>query len=412
MAGAAIVLDEVSVRYGAAGSTVGPLSFTVARGARTGLRGESGCGKTTLLRLLAGLLSSEAATSGTWRVSGRAGYIPQESTASLSPYLTAFRQVNDLTREPAETERLFSSVGLGGGRFVGRYPHQMSGGERQRILALQALAVKPDVILADEPAANLDEESERLMLAAIEHYASRSGAAILIASHRNRVFDSLGCTVFDMTPQPASGRVERPLRSATRNLVSAQNLVRRYPAVALDGASLTIGEGEAVALVGPSGAGKSTLAKLLAGWETPDAGKIEWEAQARRVQLVQQEPSESLNPRFTLGEALEEACGRADAGLLTPMQLPPDYLARRVSQLSEGQRARVAVARSAAALKGRGLLILDESFAGLDTATRTAVTAFLADRPAAVSLLVITHDVEVAEALGCRIVRIESGRTP
>ena len=191
--------------------------------------------------------------------------------------------------------------------------------------------------------------------------------------------------------------------------------MRNCPAArALDNVSLEIAEGEAVALVGPSGAGKSTLARCLAGRDPYDSGAIDWLvklAAPDRAQLVQQEPSESLNPRFTIAQALAEACGKAGAELLPEVDLPSAWLHRSVTALSEGQRARVAILRSVSRLK-QGLLILDESLSGLDSATRSDIISFVQRRQAehGLSVLLVTHDREAADELGCRIVALESGR--
>jgi peptide/nickel transport system ATP-binding protein len=125
------------------------------------------------------------------------------------------------------------------------------------------------------------------------------------------------------------------------------------------------------------------------------------------VQLVQQEPSESLNPRLSLGAALREACGQADADWLPRIKLPREWIGRRAGALSEGQRARVAILRAALALR-QGLLILDESLAGLDPATRGHILAFLRTMQAErnLSLLLVTHDLEVAAAMNARVVRL------
>src|SRR5215471_12202769 len=198
---AAFIIEDLSVAYGHRPPIIEGISISLGPGDRVGLAGESGCGKTTLLRAAAGLLPSPARVGGTVQFNGRAGYIPQEALVSLSPFLTAAEQVTEFTRSEHETARLFERVGLGGKRLLDAYPHQLSGGERQRVLAIQALALRPSVILADEPTANLEPEGEAAVLSLLHEYARETGAAILIASHRERVFDGLKCKVFRMTPK-------------------------------------------------------------------------------------------------------------------------------------------------------------------------------------------------------------------
>jgi ABC-type glutathione transport system ATPase component len=431
-------LRDLSVRYAQGQPVFDPVSIALEPGERVGIAGESGCGKTTLLKAAVGLLPPTATATGTRTIRGRAGYIPQRALASLSPFLTVGEQITELTRSTGRTAELLALVGLDSPRFHQAYPHQLSGGERQRVLAVQALALDPNVIVADEPTANLDPEREAALLELLDRHAAETGAAVLVASHRELVFKRLGCRVFRMTPEGGSGGIRadqgvRPtgtptgtptgLPTGTRTDTEAAPLVkvrrltktycrrdwltRRRPVVrALHDFSLRIGAGECVVLCGPSGAGKSTLARCLAGRETWDSGAIEWPS-GQRVQLVQQEPSESLNPRRSIRDALREACGAADADWLPRIRLPRAWIARRAGELSEGQRARIAILRAAAALQ-QGLLILDESLAGLDPATRGHILSFLCAMQTErnLSLLVVTHDLEVAAEMKGRVVRL------
>ena len=407
------------------------MSLTLDSGERQGLAGESGCGKTTLLRAIVGLLPASARIGGTFQLQGPVAYIPQEGLNSLSPFLTVGRQVLDVTRSTEECARLLAQVRLAGERFYRAYPHQLSGGERQRVLLALALAMKPRLIVADEPTANLDSDSESVVLAVLDFYLRATGAAILIASHRERVFQKLGCTVLRMTPAhqeaplaPLQPGVKRPpllsIRGLTKVYTERDWRMRTRPVLrALDRVSVEIGAGEWLAITGPSGAGKSTLARCIAGREQGDSGSLEWHVStpaADRVQLVQQEPSESLNPQFSLGQALLEAGAGDNPELLAGIGLPPVWWSRKVSALSEGQRARLAILRTAARLK-RGpatpaLLILDESLSGLDPATRASILAFLRAlcEQQRLSLLLITHDLEVARQAGARILHISGGR--
>jgi ABC-type glutathione transport system ATPase component len=425
-------LRDLSVRYAERQQVFDPVSITLEPGGRLGIAGESGCGKTTLLKAAVGLLPATATITGSCTIRGRTGYIPQQALASLSPFLTAGEQITELTRSARRTADLLGLVGLDGPRFHQAYPHQLSGGERQCLLAAQALALGPDLIVADEPTANLDPDREAALLDLLHRHSLETGAAILVASHRERVFQTLGCPVHRMTPafvDPASGsrgtralpgvRPARPLlavRRLTKSFRRRDWLTRSRPVLrALDDVSMEIRSGECVVLYGPSGAGKSTLARCIAGRERWDAGIVEWHNGAgapapRRVQLVQQEPSESLNPRLSIREVLQEACREADADWLPRILLPREWIDRRTSELSEGQRARIAILRAAAALQ-QGLLILDESLASLDPANRGHILSFLRamQEERNLSLLLVTHDIEVGADLNARVVRLRSG---
>jgi peptide/nickel transport system ATP-binding protein len=319
-------------------------------------------------------------------------------------------------------------VGLDSPRFLQAYPHQLSGGERQRVLTVQAFALHPSLIVADEPTANLDPDREAELLDLLDRHSLKTGAAILVASHREYVFRRLGCRMHRMTPDdspaaplgPRDNGPRQPLlavRRLTKTFHRRDWLTRTRPVVrALDDVSIEIGAGECVVLYGPSGAGKSTLARCIAGRERWDSGSIDWHTGRgavgpRRVQLVQQEPSESLNPRISVGDALQEACSEADRDWLPKVRLPREWIGRRTGELSEGQRARIAILRAAAPLQD-GLLILDESLTGLDPTNRGHILSFLRamQQERSLGLLVVTHDLEVAAALNARVVHVAGGR--
>lgn len=383
-----------------------------------GLAGESGCGKTTLLRSIAGLLTTTATCSGRVEVNGKVGFVPQELLPNLSPYLEICHQMDS-----PDAGRILSSVQLDGLR-QNAYPHQLSGGERQRALIAQALAGKPNLILADEPTANLDPSTEHCVLDLLSRYVRETGAGLLIASHRERVFNQLGCRVHRMTPleyvalsvksHQAQSGIQAEVCSLTKTYYSRDWLLRSKPRLqALHQVSLSIAKGEMLALTGLSGAGKSTLARCLAGRETWDSGTIriaDGKGTPRSVQLVSQEPSQSLNLRMTVDECFKETSKLNVAELLEQMRLPGSWIRRKTTELSEGQRARVAIARSAAALDG-GLLILDESLTGLDTVTRSHVLTYLFNlqQKTGMSCLLITHDADVAKQAASRIIRMANG---
>ena len=410
-----VVVDQLRVSY-AGGCVLDSLSFTLRPGDRVGISGASGSGKTTLLTILAGLGNPSAKVSGRAAVAGKVGYIPQEATHSLSPFLRAIDQVAEFAKSRDEAASLLSRLGLDE-RRRNSFPHQLSGGERQRVLIAQALAMRPSVVLADEPTANLDEAAEASAIAAIDDYLMKSGGALLIASHQESVFARLQCrihrlTPFTETPLPpahaAAAKLLLRVDRLTKTYCHRDFFLRSRPAVcALAGVSLDIHRGETIALVGPSGSGKTTLARCLARRETWDSGEIS--PGEVRVQLAQQEPSESLNPRGTIAAALGEA--QASPDVLESVGLSATWANRRVTDLSEGQRARVAIARSACAARG-GLLILDESLASLDPDSIRAAAGHICElqRESGMACLLITHRADLAQSLAHRILSIREGR--
>lgn len=385
-----LALHDFGIRYGTFAPIAG-LSLSIQPGDRVGLAGASGSGKTSLLRCLAGL--SDAQTTGALECRARVGYMPQEPLASLSPYLPVIDQVRDCGADNAAS--LLDSLGLDQRRQHVAYPHQLSGGERQRVLLAQVLALSPDLLALDEPAANLDPASTALIVNAIDAYLRRSNAALLLASHEEPLFEALRCRLVRLTPAPTNDPFTLPQPEAEL-VLTARNLTSQPLFANL---SFEIRRRETVALLGESGVGKSTLARRL----TLNSDHV---TTPHGVQLLPQEPSESLNPRHTVAEAFREAGVADPAPHLEAMQLPAAWTARRTSELSEGQRARVAIARTAARA-GEGLLILDESLSGLDAPTRRTVVEQL--HAARCGCLLITHDEPFARAAAHRVLRLVNG---
>ncbi len=428
-----VQLKEFSVELGGR-RVLQPVTLTVARGERVGLAGESGCGKTTILNALAGLLDANAKISG--RIAappkmGRAGvgYVPQESLLSLSPHRTLLEQVLHLGESEEQARNLLARLRVGD-ELLHCYPHQVSGGQRQRVLIAQALIVNPALLLCDEPVAHLDPATSLETLRVIDEYVRQSGAGLLVASHREEVFSALGCRVHRLTP--ACEPEPRPALSLRRDrqVVLAEGVSKTYfvrdfllrprPAArALQGVSLSVSAGETVAIVGPSGAGKSTLVRCLTRRERIDGGTIDilgrplldLPAKHRTMQLVPQECSESLNPRLHVRDVLREANPDAGPDSFDRLGIPVDWASRKTRELSTGQRARVAIARALAALEN-GFLILDESLSGLDVATGNAVLRRIrqAQKEKGLACLLIAHEESLVAAAADRVLRLDRGR--
>lgn len=246
-----------------------------------------------------------------------------------------------------------------------------------------------------------------------------------------------GSTETDAAPRDAgtSSAASVAADGATAPVATVRDLVKSFRATAgrrgeratvLHGVSFDIGDGEAVGLVGESGSGKSTIARCLMGLATPDSGEIrvggldvsdyarlsgeERRRAYRTVQMVFQDPYSSLNPKRTVGAALEEALAIAGGSrgeipdLLDSVGLAADYAQRRPHALSGGERQRVAIAR-ALALRPR-LLVCDEPVAALDVSVQAQVLEVLRSVRAStgMALLFITHDLAVVRQMTTRAI--------
>ncbi|MEU2335461.1 ABC transporter ATP-binding protein [Streptomyces sp. NPDC013172] len=384
----------LSVSYRTRGGTVPAVrgvDLDVWPGQVTAVVGESGSGKSTtahaVIRLLAANGTVEAGTIGFGRhdlatlseaelrtVRGaRIGLVPQDPTVSLNPVKRVGEQVAEVLRihgratrrsAAAEAVAVLDRAGLADAAVRARqYPHELSGGMRQRVLIAIAIAAGPELIIADEPTSALDVTVQRVILDHLQRLAEESGTAVLLVTHdlgvaadrsqrlvvmeRGRVVEAgetrsvLADPQHEYTrrllasaPGAATAAPRTPVAAgaadpATVPLVEVRDLVKefRLPLTggeartlrAVDGVSLTLHRGRTLALVGESGSGKSTTARLVLRLADPTSGQVLFDgadvttARAgqvrelrRRAQLVYQNPYASLNPRFSIGDVVTE----------------------------------------------------------------------------------------------------------
>ncbi|TDW24184.1 dipeptide ABC transporter ATP-binding protein [Kribbella kalugense] len=498
-------ISDLRVSYrGAAGKTlaVSNVNLTVDPGEVVAVVGESGSGKSTTADAVAGLLPrggriehgriefrgadlSRLDHTALRRIRGRhIGLIPQDPALSLNPVSRIGPQVAEvltihrIARGAAARHQaieLLTAAGLPDADVRARqYPHQLSGGMRQRVLIAMALAGGPALVIADEPTSALDVTVQQQVLDQLHHLVSAAGTAVLLITHdlavaadradrivvmsagqvvesgpagqilreptheytRRLLADVPSLTLRATPPRPdaVAGDVVLRLEDVGKDFGSARGFgpSRRLTAVA--GVSFAIDRGQTFGLVGESGSGKSTVARIAASYEAATSGVVtfrgqdiarlgrrEARMQRRRLQLIHQSPSAALDPRFTVGRCIEEplrAFGVADrrvrrrrtCELLDQVALPGVVLERRPGELSGGQRQRVAIARALAVEPE--LLICDEPLSALDVSIQAQILRLLArlQRELELTYLFISHDLAVVRQICDHVAVMKRGR--
>ncbi len=483
-------ISELSVRYpGAQADAVTRASLRIAPGAAMSVIGASGAGKSALIGALIGLLPGAQVTGrALWRGTDGApvdlpalpqrrlrallgreiGVVFQDPGAALDPVMCIGAQVGEGLRVhsgagPHEARQrslqLLGRVGLPDPeRCYEAYPHQLSGGMRQRVCIAVALACGPRLLIADEPTTALDAPLRAGILDLLGDLRRETGMALLAVTHDMDAVRRLGGRVAVMAgghfveEGPVTEVLAAPRHAATRALIDAARPLsppsslrvqaplltieglrvrygRRAPAV--EEASLALAPGETLALVGASGSGKSTLARAILGLERAERGRVcldgtdiaELRGAAMRqmracIQMVFQDPITSLDPRRTLARQVADplhnyrraAHEAIIAEVFAQVGLAPDLMHRLPHEVSGGQRQRAAIAR--ALVLGPDILVVDEGLSALDTVQSAAILALLQAEQArrSLAILFVTHDLRVARGIAHRIAVMEAGR--
>ncbi|MGN8153123.1 ABC transporter ATP-binding protein [Rhizobium rhizogenes] len=471
------------------------VSFDVAPGEIFGIVGESGSGKSLATRAIVSLLPPVIRkTAGTVIFKGRditaisekdlrtlrgaeIGLVFQEPMTSLNPSMTIGRQLEEglalHTQDQASTRRekilsMLQRVGIRDPeRALTSYPHEFSGGMRQRIMLASVMLLKPALLIADEPTTALDAVIQRDVMELMVELTKAEGTAVLLISHdlpmvarytdRIVVMEKGSIVEAGTTEQilelpqhpytrkllsslPVRGEV-RPIDTISAPMISARNIVVDYPGRksflkkgepkrALHGVSIDIHEGEVVALVGGSGSGKTTLGRTIAGLVKETEGEVlfqgrtrdqDWRDYRLNCQMVFQDPYSSLDPRMTILALVEEAL-RLVPGIdrvakmkrayetLEEVGLNAEFALRYPHELSGGQRQRVAIARAIA--RRPRFLIADEPVSALDVTVRAQVLSLFSDlqKRYGFSCLFISHDLGVVEQVADRVIVMQDGR--
>ena len=494
-----VEVRDLSISYAFAGQrhqALRQLSFSLAQRETLAIVGESGSGKSTLANALLGLLPGSArieqgelwidgvevgrATERTRRqLRGRTvGLVPQDPMVSLNPTQRIGRQIAEalpakVGRQAADVDgavlTLLEQVGLDDPALRARqYPHELSGGMRQRVLIAIALAGEPRLIIADEPTSALDVTVQRQILDHLQRQVAERGISLLIITHDlgmacdradRLLVMKQGELVEQASPRQVLWGSAQPYTHQLLNaapafvprhrpsgpaggvpLLRLSGVGKRFalpgrqqPFTALQDLHLEVHAGQTLAIVGESGSGKSTALRIALGLERPSQGSVEIEGEAvggytwrqfrplrRRVQLVQQNPFAALDPRFTVFDCIVEplvsfgllkgpALERRARALLEQVQLPVEFLDRLPRELSGGQRQRVAIARALALEPA--LLLLDEPVSALDVSVQAQILALLErlQRELGIAYVLVSHDLAVVASMADQVVVLRRG---
>ncbi|MDE1157478.1 MAG: ABC transporter ATP-binding protein [Neorhizobium sp.] len=485
-------VKNLSVQFHTAGGIVKAvrnISWHLDRGETLAILGESGSGKSVSASAIMNLIDMPPGeiTSGEVLFEGRnlltmptserraingrrIAMIFQDPLGHLNPVYTVGWQLIETMRihgiDKAAAEKraleLFTRVGLPQPEAaMHKYPHQFSGGQRQRVMIAMALAMKPDIVIADEPTTALDVTVQAEVLALLAELQRETGMGLLLITHDLGVVAEVADRVVVMnsgeivetgTPQevyhnpqhpytkkligaaPGKGAIHDP-QGAGKPLLEVKQLVKTYGAFkALKGVSFNLQPGETLAVVGESGSGKSTVARCLLRLEEADSGEAFWKGRdlismprkelyglRRQIQMVFQDPTQSLNPRMSVYDLISEAWvihpeilpkpkwKERVHELLAQVGLSPEHAKRYPHQFSGGQRQRIAIAR-ALALEPQ-LIICDEAVSALDVSIQAQVIALLDKlrQELKIAFIFIAHDLPVVRDFADHVMVMKSG---
>jgi peptide/nickel transport system ATP-binding protein len=493
MADHVLEVANLSVEFHTAGRVVQAVrnvSFHLDKGETLAILGESGSGKSVsasaildLIDCPPGKITSGAISyrgqdllnmpSGARReINGRKiAMIFQDPLAHLNPVYPVGWQIAEAMRVhgmPANEARqrtlaLMTRVGIKNVEDRARaYPHQFSGGQRQRLMIAMALAYDPDVLIADEPTTALDVTVQLQILRLLQELRDETGMGLLLITHDLGVVAEMAERVIVMNagevveagttrdvfkaPQhpytqkligavPGQGGVRTGEIGDAAPILSVRNLNKRFGAFhALRDVSFDLRAGETVAIVGESGSGKSTAARAIVRLDDADNGQVIYNgrdlcalsdkdmfALRRDIQMVFQDPTQSLNPRMSVYQIISEAW-RIHRGVVPKEQwrakvlelldlvgLKPEHAERYPHQFSGGQRQRIAIAR-ALAVEPR-IIICDEAVSALDVSVQAQVIKLLDSLRTrlGVAFIFIAHDLPVVRDFADRVIVMKDG---
>lgn len=460
------------------GAVVDNVSFEMKMGEILAIVGESGSGKSMTALGIIGLLKKTAVLEGEISLDNvnllqlskkerrhymgsKIAMIFQEPMTSLNPVMRVGKQAAEMIKlhPDAFVEKIdrkamkqmvigaFEQAGLPEPeRLYNRYPHELSGGMRQRVMIAMAVLCSPKILIADEPTTALDVQTQEQIIGLLKKINRENKISILIITHDLNVVADMADRVVVMNDgrkveegqtaevlnHPKEEYTKKLIASIPRGkkergeenneiIVKAENLSIYYKEgnkkqFVIQDLSFEIRRGEILGLVGRSGLGKTTISKTILGIHRYYTGKIV--NNAKHSQMIFQDPFSSLNPAKTIGWILEEPLKirenltreerkRKVEKILLEVGLGSEFMKRRPGELSGGQRQRVSIALSV--ISGADFIIADEPVSALDVTIQAQVLSLLLSlqKEYGLSMLFISHDIHVIEKMCDRILRID-----
>jgi peptide/nickel transport system ATP-binding protein len=461
------------------------IDLKLHRGEIMGLIGESGAGKSTLglaaigytqpgCRItdgnilfdgvdLAGI--SDSQKRKLW--GNRMTYVAQSAAASFNPAHRLILQTTASTircgakskdQAYSDAKDLYKELNLPDPENIGdRYPHQVSGGQLQRVMTAMAMSPRPDLIIFDEPTTALDVTTQVDVLSAMRKIVEKFNTAAIYITHDLAVVAQMADFIKvlrygkEVEEAPTRKMLSSPKEEYTKSLWSVRSLEkeeqqRGESILSLNGidaaygsakvlfdVNIEVAKGTTVAVVGESGSGKSTTARVITGLLPQSAGSLTFDGeklpkalkdrtkeQKRRIQMIYQMADTAMNPRQTVGEIIGRPLEfylnmrgsekrKRTLDLLEMIELNGDFMRRIPSELSGGQKQRICIARALAAKPD--FIICDEVTSALDQIVQEGILKLLLrlQKELGLTYLFITHDISTVKAISDQVVVMNQG---